>query len=562
MRVRYVSWAAALTAGAAALAVSAAGALAAPTIHQARLSPAIGQGGNQIRHVLLISVDGMHQQDMTWFTKHFPNSALARLMNHGIEFSNALTPVPSDSFPGMVGQVTGGDPGVTGIYYDDTWNHAVFPAGTTNCSGPPPGGEVAYTEADDINQDSIDAGQGLSGLPGSILQMTSDPRTVINPAALPVDPTTCKPIYPNQYLKVNTIFEVARQHNLRTAWSDKHPAYLALSGPSGTGVQDFFTPEINSQAIGFPAGEDWTKDNAATMQYDTYKVDAVLNEIDGFDHSGTQHVGVPAIFGMNFQTVSTAEKLPSSDGLIGGYLPGGTVPGPLLVRALKYVSAEIGKMAAEIQSQGLARTTAIIISAKHGQSPTNPNDLARVDDGPIIDGLNAAWAAAHLGAGDLVSFATDDDVMQLWLSDRSQAAADFAKNYLLTHSAAGNDVNGNPVTVRASGLKTVYAGAASAKFFGVPVSDPRHPDIFGIVQHGVVYTGGQGKIAEHGGADRQDRNVPILVVPPGLVNGRMIGAGVETTQIAPTILTLLGLNPMALQAVQIEHTPVLPGVGS
>jgi hypothetical protein len=561
MRVRYVSWAAALTAGAAALAVGTAGALAAPANQQARLS-ANGPGGTQIRHVLLISVDGLHQQDVAWFSQHFPNSALATLMSHGIEFSNALTPVPSDSFPGMVGQVTGGDPGVTGIYYDDTWNHDMFPAGATNCTGTPPGGEVAYTEADDIDQNSIDAGQGLSGLPGSILQMTSDPRTVINPAALPVDPATCKPMYPNQYLKVNTIFEVARQHNLRTAWSDKHPAYLALSGPSGTGVQDYFTPEINSQAIGFPAGQDWTKDNAATMQYDTYKVQAVLNEIDGFDHSGTQHVGVPAIFGMNFQTVSTAQKLPSSDGLTGGYLAGGTVPGPLLVRALNYISTEIGMMAAEIKAKGLADQTAIIISAKHGQSPTDPNDLARVDDGPIIDGLNAAWTAAHPGAGDLVSFATDDDVMQLWLSDRSQAAADFAKNYLLTHSAAGNDVQGNPITVQASGLKTVYAGAASAAFFGVPVSDPRHPDIFGIVQHGVVYTGGKGKISEHGGADRQDRNVPILVVPPDLVNGRMTGAPVETTQIAPTILKLLGLNPQALQAVQIAHTPVLPGIGS
>ena len=563
MRVRYVSWAAALSAAAAALAVGTAGALAAPAGQLARPGQAAGfAGGGQINHVLLISVDGLHQQDIAWYAKHFPDSNLATLMARGVEFSNALTPVPSDSFPGMVGQVTGGDPGVTGIYYDDTWNHAVFPAGTTNCSGPPPGGEVAYTEADDVNQNSLDAGQGLSGLPGSILQMTSDPRTVIDPAALPVDPATCKPIYPNQYLKVNTIFEVARQHNLRTAWSDKHPAYLALSGPSGTGVQDFFTPEINSQAIGFPAGEDWTKDNAATMQYDGYKVQAVLNEIDGFNHSRTQHVGVPAIFGMNFQTVSTAEKLPTSDGLTGGYLPGGTVPGPLLVRALNFVNTEIGAMVAEIDKQGLAGQTAVIISAKHGQSPTNPNDLARVDDGPIIDGLNAAWTAAHPGAGNLVSFATDDDVMQLWLSDRSQSAADFAKNYLLTHSAAGNDINGNPITVPASGLKTVYAGAASAAFFGVPVSDPRHPDIFGIVQHGVVYTGGKGKIAEHGGADRQDRNVPILVVLPGLRNGRVIGAPVETTQIAPTILNLLGLNPRELQAVRIEHTAVLPGLGA
>jgi hypothetical protein len=150
--------------------------------------------------------------------------------------------------------------------------------------------------------------------------------------------------------------------------------------------------------------------------------------------------------------------------------------------------------------------------------------------------------------------------MLLWLSDRSQAAAGFVKTYLLTHSAAGNNISGNPVTVSASGLKTVYAGAASAAFFGVPVSDPRHPDVLGIAQHGVVYTGGKSKIAEHGGDDPQDRNVPILVVMPNLKNGRTIGAPVETTQIAPAILRLLGLDPGELQAVQIEHTRVLPGL--
>jgi hypothetical protein len=93
----------------------------------------------------------------------------------------------------------------------------------------------------------------------------------------------------------------------------------------------------------------------------------------------------------------------------------------------------------------------------------------------------------------------------------------------------------------------------------VPNSDPRHPDVLGIAQHGVVYTGGKGKIAEHGGDDQQDRNVPILVVLPGLKDGHVIAAPVETTQIAPTILALLGLNPSALQAVRIEHTRVLPG---
>jgi len=289
-------------------------------------------------------------------------------------------------------------------------------------------------------------------------------------------------------------------------------------------------------------------------------VQAILNETNGFDHSGKQHVGTPAIFGMNFQTVSTAQKLPTSDGLTGGYLPGGTVPGPLLVRALNYINTEVGMMVSRIHADHLDGSTAIIISAKHGQSPTNPNDLARVPDSPIISAINKAWTAAHPGAGDLVIFSTDDDGMLLWLSNRSQAAADFVQAYLLSHSAAGNNISKQPITVQASGLKKVYAGARAAAFIGVPAGDPRVPDIIGIAQHGVVYTGGTSKIAEHGGDDRQDRNVPILVVLPGPHQGHTVSAPVETTQIAPTILRLLGLNPAELQAVQIEHTRALPGL--
>ena len=524
--------------------------------------PGHGAGGGEpspIKHVLLISVDGLHQQDLTWFVQNHPLSTLAALDRRGLEYSNAMTPFPSDSYPGIVGQMTGGDPGVTGIYYDDTWNHDVFPAGTTNCTGPVPGGEAAYMEAADIDQTRLDAGQGLKGLPGSILQMTGNPLQVINPANLPVNPKTCKPILPNQYIQVNTIFNVAGDAGMRTAWSDKHPANQVLSGPSGKGPQDYFTPEINSTAIGYTTG-DWTTDNAATMQYDSYKVHAVLNWIDGLDHSGHKHVGVPAIFGMNFQTVSTAQKLPTSDGLTGGYLPGGKIPGPLLVRALNYINTEVGMMVTEIAKQGLASSTAIIISAKHGQSPTDPNALARVPDSPILSAINAAWAATHPSNPNLVIFSTNDDGMLLWLSDRSQTAANFVKNYLLTHSAAANNINDQPITVSSSGLRKVYAGAQSAKFFGVPNSDPRHPDVLGIVQHGVVYTGGTAKIAEHGGFDTQDRNVPILVVTPGLKHGRSNAARVETTQIAPTILSLLGLNPSQLQAVQIENTRVLPGL--
>jgi len=521
-------------------------------------SASAGKPSTTAEHVLLLSVDGLHQSDLDWYVGHHPSSALAKLVRKGVEFTHAVTPVPSDSFPGMVAQVTGGNPSSTGVYYDDTWNHALLPAGTTSCAGATPGVEVTYFEQLDLNPHALDAGEGLAGLPGSILEMTGHPETLIDKTQLPVDPNTCEPVYPHQYLRVNTIFEVARQAGLRTAWSDKHPAYEILDGPSGTGVQDLFAPEINSDAPTIGSSIDWTGDNALTMQYDSYKVQAVLNEINGYDHTGTVQVGTPAIFGMNFQTVSTAEKLPSSDGLTGGYLTDGVTPGPLLSRALDYINSQVGAMMNAIKARKLDKSTVIILSAKHGQSPQTPSALTRIPDNPILTALNDAWALTHPGA-TLVAFAVDDDGMLIWLNDRSDTATSFAKTFLLNHSGTGNDINGNPKPYTSSGLAQVYAGADAAHYFGVPVGDPRVPDVFGISQYGVVYTGGHGKIAEHGGANPQDRDVPIVVsgFPIGRA-GSENTSPVETTQIAPTILKLLGLDPNSLQAVQIEHTPVLP----
>jgi hypothetical protein len=111
-----------------------------------------------------------------------------------------------------------------------------------------------------------------------------------------------------------------------------------------------------------------------------------------------------------------------------------------------------------------------------------------------------------------------------------------------------------------SGLAKIYAGHEAAQFFGVPYSDPRYPDVFGRVQIGVVYTGGS-KIAEHGGDNPGDRDVPILVYAPGTVKPSSSGKWVETTQVAPTTLELLGLDPSSLLAVRQDGTQVLPHAG-
>ena len=453
--------------------------------------------------MLLISVDGMHQSDLDWYVANHPNSELARLATGGAEYTHAQTPDPSDSDPGGTALMTGGDPKVTGVYYDDEYSHGVFPPGTTNCSGPVPGGNVIYDSPDDKlpavpdllkngsgnTFPSFDEGGsiypgGIDTDPGLIMNLSPHPQSGLNPATYPVDPKTCKPIQPWDYPGVNTIFQVIHNAGLRTAWSDKHAIYTSFNGAGSNGksIDDFFGPEIDSQAVEpngvpYPVDGAWTDDNAATKQYDSYKVQAVINWINGYGHSGTgPKVGTPAIYGMNFQTVSTAEKLKSSPAVLigpnaqGNYtegpsLPGGyvtvnglQVPGPLLQSALEYVNDSLQRMADAIQADGEAGSTAIILTAKHGQSPLNNSQLQRIDDGPIIAGVNAAWAAEHPGNPTLVVQEADDDGLLWWLSDRSQEAADFVKNYLWTHTAPAVNYAGETITVQHSGLRKIYAG--------------------------------------------------------------------------------------------------------
>jgi hypothetical protein len=532
------------------------------------------------KHVVLISIDGLHQNDLAWFVAKHPASTLARMVSSGVSYTKAHTPFPSDSFPGMLALVTGGHPRTTGVYYDDAYSRSLLPPGTTDCAHAAPGSEVAFAENLDKDPNRLDAGQSIPGLYNNlalISKLTGSAKELIDPAQLPVSPTTCAPVYPHEYLRVNTVFEVLHEKGLRTAWSDKHAAYDILNGPSGRGIDDLFTPEINASVTdpSLPAGpgSDFTKDNVNTQTYDALKVSAVLNWLGGHDHAGNGKLGVPAILGLNFQSVSTAQKLNLSRFVdpvtlsvaptkgLGGYVTDATgvsTPGPVLQGALAFVDEQVGRL---VQASDLRRTV-FIVSAKHGQSPEARADLTIINDGDMIDALNAAWTAETGSAQLLVAHAMDDDGVLLWLNDRSGKATRFAKTFLEQYAGVGigTDATGaktaKPFTN--AGLKAIYAGAEAAEFIGAPRTDDRVPDLIGIAHRGTVYAGSKlSKIAEHGGHDTLDRHVGLVIFGAGIRHA-VVDDPVDAAQVAPTILRLLGVKTHELRAVREEHTRALP----
>ncbi len=534
---------------------------------------------SKIKHVLILSIDGMHALDfkncasgistVNGGDPYCPNlSALGRT---AVNYVGASTTKPSDSFPGLMGIMTGATPRTMGIYYDVAFDRSLdAPAETTGnglaagpCSpyGEPTGTTTEYEEGIDKDQTKLNGGNGSSLTDGNI-DSIQPKRLVRNPA------TGCAPVYPWEFVRTNTIFGVIHKAGGYTAWSDKHPAYSAVQGYDGK-LDDFYAPEINSTVVSLPnyttpLGENcstildpssditaWTNSFQNIRCYDTVKVKGILNQIDGKDHLGQHQTKVPTLFGMNFQAVSVGQKLiEKSNGEVGGYKDNIGTPKETLLKEIEFADASIGEMVEELKNKGLYDSTLIIVTAKHGQSPIDPRKYVS----QLINGTSPATLLANLlpysesPANPTGIGPTEDDVSLIWLKNSNST------------DAAVNTLEKNLVP---AGIGEIFSGNALALNYNKPGYgaglDPRTPDIIVTPNIGVTYSGSTSKLSEHGGFAHDDTNVMLLVANPSIARST-VHAAVETTQIAPTVLSVLGLDPRELDGVREEGTAALPAI--
>jgi hypothetical protein len=525
---------------------------------------------SKIDHVLLISVDGLHALDVARYLDSHPNSTLRQLAAHGITYSNARTPANSDSFPGLLALVTGGSPVTGDLFYDVSYDRSYFANGDSTCSGtvsdPAPGaGQSAGRGSPIAFDESIDlyGTDPVTGLPLS--------KNMINPNSLPFQIDSnghCVPVYPHSALKTNTIFEVVKAHRGVTAWADKHPAYDLVRGPSGAGLDDLYTPEVTN--VG---GLDNTVSVICTHENDHLKTLGIIGWIHGLAHDGQPLKGVPTVFGTDYQGVSVGQKVshdtpdpscvnPSTaadamhlSGQPGGYVDGSGTPTAVLSYALDGVDADLGLIVDALKQQNVYESTLIIITAKHGQSPINPLKINKPGHfADLVAGLTAANSAeaAAMQAVNIAAncsngpcgFINDDDIALIWLQDQTQAANvaalinNHAKELFVDEVMAGDEIK----------LK-----------FNDPMHYNRTPDIIVQPQYGIVYTSSTKKNAEHGGFSFADTNVGLIVSHPHMP-AQTIKSLVLSSQVAPTILQSLGIDPKELKSVRVEGTKVLPGL--
>jgi Type I phosphodiesterase / nucleotide pyrophosphatase len=535
-------------------------------------------GTRHIRHVLLLSIDGMHAVDYYNCTHgiagvnggdpYCPN--MADLGHTAINYVATSSSKPSDSFPGLAALVTGGSPRTTGLYYDVAYDRSLDgPAKTTGtglAAAPcTPFALPTGTTTDNDQGIDLDDTKLNGGAPGAAA--TDGGIASIDPMKLSRDPQAdCAPVYPWNFVRTNTIFSVVHAAGGYTAWIDKHPSYSFVAGPGGTGLDDYYSPEVNSMVIPLPGVKtaegascdtirdtestgSWTASFANIQCYDALKVQALLSEIAGKTHKGAP-ARVPAVFGMNFQAVYIGESVNEPNVGTGGYKNAAGLPSDELLKQIEFVDASIGDIVNGLKDAGLYEDTLIIITAKHGDSPIDPTRY-------VADGANTPATLL----GNAIPFsesplnptgigATEDDVSVLWLK---KGASVNAAVELLEKNAT------------AIGLGQIYYGPSLALNYGVggldPGEDPRTPDIIVTPNVGVTYSGSTTMIGDHGGFAHDDTNVMLLVENPHF-RAQTVFADTTTRQVAPTILDALGLNPKKLDAVRAEGTAVLPEVAA
>jgi hypothetical protein len=533
-------------------------------------------GSGNIKHVLLLSIDGMHAVDFyncahgiagaNGGSPYCPN--LAALSQTAINYVNSESSKPSDSFPGMAALASGATPKTTGLYYDVAYDRSLdAPAKTTGtglAAGPcTPYATPTGTTTDNDQGIDIDDTKLNGGAPGAGL--TEGGIASIDPTKLERDPAAgCAPVYPWNFIRTNTLFGVIHAAGGYTAWIDKHPSYSFVGGPGGTGLDDYYSPEIDSIVVPLPGVKTldgapcdpirdplgvsaWNSSFDNIQCYDAIKVYALLNQIAGKTHSGAPAV-VPAVFGMNFQSVYVGESVSEAGVANGGYKNAAALPSAELLKEVEYVDTAIGEIVSALQAAGIYNNTLVIITAKHGDSPIDPTRY-------VADGANTPATLL----GDLIPYsesplnptgigATEDDVSVLWL--KKGVSVTTAVKILENNAAA-------------IGMGEIYYGPSLWLNYNVgglePGEDPRTPDIIVTPNVGVTYSGSTAMIGDHGGFAHDDTNVILLVANPAFT-AQTVSAIATTRQVAPTIVQALGLDPTTLDAVKAEGTPVLPEV--
>lgn len=207
--------------------------------------------------------------------------------------------------------------------------------------------------------------------------------------------------------------------------------------------------------------------------------------------------------------------------------------------ALRHADACLGRVLDHLEGSGEIERTAVMVLSDHGQ-------ITVTEEIPIYDRLRAAGFKAAASGGDALIAGTSGNSAELRLRIPDDRLRDRLADFLAEQPEVGavfspgrNEVEGvAPHSLAMELLGFDHDRMPDLAFVMTSTDGPDHAGTPGLGQFmgGKPINGGM-----HGGLNRHEMAVTMIMAGPGVAEGKTIDDPAGLQDVAPTILALLGL---------------------
>jgi hypothetical protein len=224
-----------------------------------------------------------------------------------------------------------------------------------------------------------------------------------------------------------------------------------------------------------------------------------------------------------------------------GHVDGGEIDRPAVIQLMKAFDRDLGMIEDAYRKAGILNQTLFVVTADHGMAP-----VKRFEDPAII---TKAVAAAHTTAPSIAY----NHAAYIWLRDPGKASA-VASDIGAAHDPGVSSVyylTGTGKSQHYVRTGNTYVGKdieAANQFLLNTLMNGHQPNVVVLDRGDATWSSLNSHWkADHGGATWQSQHIPLILSGPGIRSAQVIKAPAQLDDVAPTILTDMGVTPSGME---------------
>lgn len=235
-----------------------------------------------------------------------------------------------------------------------------------------------------------------------------------------------------------------------------------------------------------------------------------------------------------------------------GHVYGGSLNRDKVITDMKVFDADLGAIEDMYRKAGILNQTLFVITADHGMMP-----ITRFVPSTTVDN---AVTQAGTTAPDIASSSAD----YVWLGDPNKAQT-VAENITSAHDPGIASAyylvtaNGKPSYVAANGSNVTPAMETANQYLLSALLNGHQPEVVAFGAPGASFSDPKTNWkADHGGNTWQAQAIPLILSGAGIQPGVVSSGPAQLEDIAPTVLTDMGVAPTGMEGHVLTDSLIQP----